>query len=117
MYAIRSYYALYSDGDFEPREIVKRVKEAGISTFAITDHDTILGCKQLEGFNEPGLTFIPGVELSAAVPKGRMHILGYNIDIYNQNLIELLNKKRSNSVRSIELMYQYVHNKYGVNIP
>ncbi len=107
----------YSDGDFEPSEIVNRVKKAGITTFAITDHDTVLGCKQLDGFNEPGLTFIPGVELSAAVPKGRMHILGYNIDIHNRNLNELLDKKRSNSVRSIELMYQYIHSTYGVNIP
>ena len=110
-------HTLYSDGDFEPSEIVKRVKEAGISTFSITDHDTILGCKQLEGFKEPGLTFIPGVELSAAVPKGRMHILGYNIDIPNQSHTELLDKKRSNSVRSIELMYQYIHRAYGVDIP
>lgn len=110
-------HTCYSDGDFEPSEIVKRVKKAGISTFAITDHDTVLGCKQLEGFNEQGLTFIPGVELSAAVPKGRMHILGYNIDIYNPSLTALLDKKRSNSVRSLELMYQYIHNTYGVNIP
>jgi len=110
-------HTCYSDGDFEPSEIVKKVKAAGISTFAITDHDTILGCKQLEGFNEPGLTFIPGVELSAAVPKGRMHILGYNIDIHNPSLTALLDKKRNNSVRSIELMYQYIHSTYGVNIP
>lgn len=110
-------HTCYSDGDFEPSEIVKRVKAAGISTFAITDHDTILGCKQLENFNEQGLSFIPGVELSAAVSKGRMHILGYNIDIHNQSLAALLNKKRSNSVKSIELMYQYIHSTYGVNIP
>lgn len=107
----------YSDGDFEPSEIVQRVKKAGISTFAITDHDTILGCKQLENFNEPGLTFIPGIELSAAVSKGRMHILGYNIDINNIKLTELLERKKNNSVRSLELMYQYIHNKYGVSIP
>jgi predicted metal-dependent phosphoesterase TrpH len=110
-------HTCYSDGDFEPEEIVEKVKKAGINVFSITDHDTILGCKKLENFKQAGLTYIPGIELTASVPKGRMHILGYNLDINNKKLLDLLKRKRENSINSMEIMYRYVHDKYGVNIP
>lgn len=110
-------HTCYSDGDFKPEEIVEKVEKAGINVFSITDHDTILGCKKLENFKQAGLTYIPGIELTASVPKGRMHILGYNLDINNKKLLDLLKRKRENSINSMEIMYRYVHDKYGVNIP
>lgn len=110
-------HSSYSDGDYEPVEIAKMVKKAGIEVFSITDHDTVLGCMQLVGYSTPGIMFIPGVELNASVVKGRMHILGYNFNIYNKDLLKLLQDKKNNSYRSIELMYQYMHNEHGVTIP
>ena len=110
-------HSCYSDGDYEPEEIAKKVKQAGINVFSITDHDTVLGCMKLDGYCDPGIMYIPGIELNASIAKGRMHILGYNLDIYNERLSKLLQDKKKNSFRSIELMYQYMHNKYGVNIP
>ena len=32
-----------SDGSFSPSEVVELAKNAGLSTFALTDHDTIDG--------------------------------------------------------------------------
>lgn len=110
-------HTCYSDGDYKPKEIVRKVKAAGVDTFAITDHDTVLGCKELNEFKDSEILYIPGVELTAFVPKGRMHILGYNFDIYNSNLNKLLDNKKSNSIKAIDYMYQYLNKKYGINIP
>jgi len=51
-----------------------------VTTFALTDHDTIAGCKcASELGREAGVTVIPGVEISAVDPKrhGKAHILCY----------------------------------------
>lgn len=86
-------HTIYSDGDKTPKEIIKMAKGINLSTIAITDHDIIEGLKTLDEEDLEGIDFIPGVELTAKVEKGRMHILGYNIDIYNENLNEKLNNR------------------------
>lgn len=110
-------HTCYSDGNYYPFEIVNMVKKSNVGVFSITDHDTVLGCKQLENFNDHNLLYIPGIEMSAAVPKGRMHILGYNIDIHNKELNDVLDRKRLNSVISLKLMYEYINKKYNIVVP
>mgnify|MGYP002508960223 CR=1 FL=1 len=41
---------------------------------------------QSEVIQKTGIKIVKGIELSAKVPKGRMHILGYNIDENNETL-------------------------------
>lgn len=54
-----------SDGTFSPSELVKLAKEAGITSFALTDHDTILGIKEARRTaDELGVQLIDGVEIS-----------------------------------------------------
>ena len=36
-----------SDGQYSPTELMKKVKDAGITRCALTDHDTIAGIKEL----------------------------------------------------------------------
>ena len=40
-------HSTWSDGTDSPRELLTRVKAAGISYFAITDHDEYRGSRQL----------------------------------------------------------------------
>ena len=83
----------YSDGELSPQDLIKLAINSNIGTLAITDHDTIEGIKQVDRNSdfivESGIKIINGIELTAKVDKGTMHILGYGIDINN----ELLNKK------------------------
>lgn len=88
----------YSDGDYTPDQLILKGKKSGLKIMAITDHDTLLGNQNitLSRKEKEGIIIIPGIELSAYSNSGRMHILGYDIDIYNETLnnktIELKNK-------------------------
>lgn len=83
----------FSDGKFSPEEIVLMAKKIGFKYIAITDHDTVEGMLNLyeNGFYpSKTINIIPGIEMSAASKKHEIHILGYNIDIFNQELTDSL---------------------------
>lgn len=85
----------FSDGSYSPEELVTAAKKIGLHYLAITDHDTVDGVRHLyENGLYPGrgVNIIPGVELSANHPEKDIHIVGYNIDIYNEALSELIDK-------------------------
>jgi len=85
----------FSDGSFHPEELVAAAKKIGLRWLGITDHDTVDGVRHLyENGLYPcrGINIISGVELSANHPERDIHIVGYNIDIYNEALSEMLEK-------------------------
>ena len=54
-----------SDGTLTPTEIVSAAKAAGLSAFALTDHDTAAGVsKAAPAAAACGIELIPGIELS-----------------------------------------------------
>lgn len=75
-----------SDGSLSPAEVIEKAGEAGLSAIAITDHDTVSGCREatLAGA-EAGIEVVPGIELSTRC-SGPVHILGYYIDTDNSAL-------------------------------
>jgi hypothetical protein len=81
----------YSDGLYEPETLVKAVKLKGIDVFALTDHDITSGveraAKEADKWN---IEIIPGVEVSTR----KYHILGLNVDIYNQDFQKFLSEVR-----------------------
>ena len=80
----------YSDGDLSPSELIRLAIEKRIGILGITDHGTLDGIKKVNKSDsiivDSGIQIIDGIELSAKVSKGRMHILGYDIDINDVNL-------------------------------
>ncbi len=104
----------FSDGDYSVEEIVDRVKECGIDIFSITDHDNIESIQAMERTDKKGLIYIPGVEVSCEEEKYKMHILGYNIDAKNEQLIQMLrNMKLRKNLRNLEIIQQ-LKEKFGV---
>ena len=79
-----------SDGTLSPEELVTKAKEAGLEALAITDHDAVDGVKRARSVNTPGLEVISGVELSAREGPSDVHILGYFIDLSNEELLSSL---------------------------
>lgn len=69
-----------SDGSDSPALLLRKLKKAGITTFSITDHDTITGALEMERLVTPEFRFIRGIEFSCETPGGKCHILGYNFD-------------------------------------
>lgn len=73
-----------SDGTCTPEELVRLAKEAGLSAFALTDHDTVLGIERARCAAEDiGMELIPGIEFSTRWQYRDVHILGYWIDDKN----------------------------------
>ena len=86
-------HSTYSDGKDTPEEIVEAAKTAGLRYISITDHDSVEGVTALyeSGHYASGsLRIIPGVGFSTSDGQHEIHILGYNIDIYDSRLQEKL---------------------------
>lgn len=96
-----------SDGEHTPKEVIERSKKNNIGIVAITDHDTIQGLDD-KLFIQKDIIVIPGVELTVKVSKGRMHILGYNIDYHNKELIEYLRNTKKNNVDNLKRIIDYL---------
>ena len=108
----------YSDGELSPQELIRLAIDKKIETLAITDHNTIEGLKTIDRKSEiikkSGIRVINGIELSAKSNVGRMHILGYGIDLNS----ELLNKKMSDlkdiSINSVLSIMEQIKRDYGI---
>ena len=60
-------HSLHSDGLLAPAEVVDRAAEAQVRLLALTDHDTVAGCKEArERCTEHGIAWVTGIELSAS---------------------------------------------------
>lgn len=94
-----------SDGTLAPADLVERAAAAGITTLAVTDHDTVAG---LEAARRAaalrGLTFVNGIEITA-VENGRdVHVLGYFFDPDHEHLRGFLQAQRADRMRRVREM-------------
>lgn len=111
-------HTVYSDGELNISDVIDKIKELGIDLFSITDHDTIDGCKEIienNLHNKNKLKFITGIELSAAIEKGNCHILGYNIDIYNEELALHLKKLKEMDKYNMMLIIEFLINVFKLD--
>ncbi len=74
-------HSTVSDGALSPTELVQRAYEQGVTSLALTDHDTVAGLSEAQAAaTEAGITLIPGIELSASWQNKCFHIVGLGID-------------------------------------
>lgn len=86
MYCDLHMHSTASDGTDTPQDLPALAKAAGLSAFALTDHDTTEGLPACAEASEAvGITFVPGIEVSADPGpatdgqfdcRGTLHILG-----------------------------------------
>lgn len=102
-------HTIYSDGDLTPDELIDLASSKNIEIMSITDHDNVLAYQHIT--DKKGINLIPGVELSAQVDKGRMHILGYGIDTNNENLNKELNDLKESNIEYFLMIIDYLRKK------
>ena len=73
-------HSTVSDGTGPPAEVMRRASAAGLDVIALTDHDTVAGHGRHAGALPPGLTLLPGMELSCRLEGHSVHLLGYLFD-------------------------------------
>ena len=79
-----------SDGSMTPSELVRHAKKLGIKGLSITDHDTVDSYQEaIEVAKQEGIHLGTGVELSCQFKGHNLHILGYDFDLFNENLLQL----------------------------
>ena len=84
----------FSAGSFSPEELLAAAKKIKLNYLGITDHDTVDGIVHLYEtglYPNKGIHIIPGIEFSVNNPDHEVHLVGYNIDIYNGTLQDKLN--------------------------
>lgn len=74
-----------SDGLLTPTALVTAAAAAGVRALALTDHDTTGGIAEAAAALPPGLTLVPGAEISCEVRVGdgrliSLHVLAYLFD-------------------------------------
>jgi len=86
-----------SDGSDTVQDLYRKVKDAGLHTFSVTDHDRMEGTLEMEqmitndtnAMSHP-LHFIRGIEFSCITPVKKCHILGYDFDPANREFLDTL---------------------------
>ena len=68
-----------SDGQHAPRELIALARQAGVTTLAVTDHDTVAGLAEAiaEARSNCGPEVVPGIEISTEVNGVDIHVLGH----------------------------------------
>jgi len=106
----------FSDGTDTPEVLVTLAKDVGLTTIAVTDHDTADGVvPAIKKGEELGLTVIPGIEFSTDDYNTEIHILGYFVDLNNASFQESLKKLQKGRQERIYKMCEKLQ-KMGINL-
>jgi predicted metal-dependent phosphoesterase TrpH len=97
-----------SDGTWTNEILLQRIKEHHITIFSITDHNTIENALLMrEICDEPGIVYIPGVELSCRHAGKEYHITAYAFDPAATDLRNLLASNQQILDRWLQAVMEY----------
>lgn len=93
-----------SDGSFTPKEVIDEAYKNGVSVIAIADHDTVDSYQEdlFEYAKSKNVKLINAVEISTKNKKAGIHVLGYNLDLNNEEF-----KARLSKIRNARHQYLY----------
>ncbi len=105
-------HSCFSDGSDTPEKLVHLALEAGLSAFALTDHDTTDGIgPAMEAAEGTSLTVVPGIEFSTCWEHKDIHILGYLMDYqasgFQQRLLGFLNARDARNEKMCHRIREY----------
>ena len=70
-------HSVHSDGSLTPAELITRAESLGLTTVALTDHNTVSGLADFTKEAEArGITAIPGIEMSTETGGVELHLVG-----------------------------------------
>jgi len=104
-----------SDGTETPTQLMRAALAAGLSTVAITDHDSTAGWH--EAFSAAagtGLTVIPGMELSTNYGPASVHVLAYLFDPNNGEVVAETARIRDGRLHRAERIVERIAADYDL---
>lgn len=107
-----------SDGTDTPEELLERVREAGVSVFAVTDHDAVKAAGIIRGILRRGdPEFIPGVEFSCRDGNGKYHVLGYGFDPDHPAMKSTVDLGHSIRMKKVVARLDFLRERFGFVFP
>lgn len=103
----------YSDGKIDFDTLVEQAKNKGLKYISITDHNCMEGYKNSKYKNDPIL--IKGVEFDCFYRLSLLHILGYGIDVENEELNKLCGKNEKEYKDDLIRLFKMRHPKKVIN--
>lgn len=88
-------HSLLSDGTDSVYELVKKAQKSKIKYLAVTDHNSIDSALEVKNYCSESLEILTGAEFTAATTKGKLHLLGYQFDPRNKDLVAMTDKIQS----------------------
>lgn len=105
-----------SDGALAPGDLLRKARQKGLKTLAITDHDTIKGYLEARPVaDELGIELLPGVEITALWEKREIHLLAYMFNPEHPGICDLLVRHKVARVNRMKGIVRSL-NKKGLDI-
>lgn len=96
-----------SDGTDTPSELINKALSQGITTLALTDHDSIDGWEEALSANRAPLSLVLGAEVSTITADGiSVHILGLLFDGEDKQMQTMLNETRDQRIPRMRKMVE-----------
>ncbi len=117
-------HTTFSDGTFSPEKIVDTALRSGLDAISITDHDNVLSYyaaveyakKIIPSDSVKPLELIPGVEINTIYKGYEVHILGYFMDLENNDFQKLLKTQQQARVKQTKEIINLLQKKASINI-
>ena len=111
-------HTLLSDGTDTPEQVLQRAREAGMTLFSVTDHDSIESSRLLPPLlSEGDPRFLPGVEFSCRDELGKYHILGYGYAPDGPAIGAVVEKGHGLRMKKVRARLAFLADAFGFSFP
>ena len=111
----------YSDGTDTIEEVIDKIIDMKINYFSITDHDTIDGVcyllnnkELLEKLDNNDIKFVSGIEFSGILDGDKIHLLGYNYDPNNENILNAVDVGKQKRLSKFQIRIDALKEQLGI---
>lgn len=114
-------HTYYSDGVFSPEKIVDTAIDVGLQAIALTDHDNILSYDVAQNHIkeknlEDKIQLIRGIEVNTLYKNNEVHILGYMMDVNDNDFKEMLKTQQQARIKQTKEIISLLSKKEGIKI-
>lgn len=108
-------HSRHSDGTESPAKVMRQAHAHGVRTAALTDHDRTTGWGEAgDAAVSLGMTFLPGMELSAKHEWRSVHVLGYLFDPADEALRAETDRIRDDRIGRAERIVRNIGRDYDL---
>lgn len=93
-----------SDGKMQPEEVIEYAKKHNFKTVSICDHNTVSAYYDEAVKNYKNI--VKGVEFDSWHKGVLIHLLGYNVDVENENLLSLCAKNKKETELDVVRLFK-----------